>query len=163
MDRFFIFDRIFYGSFAEKVGPSRFSFTCTDSIVLFENRCPHSMLLTSKNLIGFSMYLSESGTGKRALASVGSAACRARSRATPDLLNVAGSRAVRSKSDVAYTRVQKTLLYTKTSKTATMCFLMSCIVFSTSRCVTLGALFVPLTTARKTVGGTPGSRVGRQG
>ena len=119
------------------------------------------MLLTSKNLIGFSMYLSESGTGKRALASVGSAACRARSR--PHLLNVAGFRAVRSKSDVAYTRVQKTLLYTKTSKTATMCFLMSCIVFSTSRCVTLGALFVPLTTARKTVGGTPGSRVGRQG
>ena len=161
MDRFFIFDRIFYGSFAEKVGPSRFSFTCTDSIVLFENRCPHSMLLTSKNLIGFSMYLSESGTGKRALASVGSAACRARSRRC-NLLNVAGSRAVRSKSDVAYTRVQKTLLYTKTSKTATMCFLMSCIVFSTSRCVT-GALFVPLTTARKTVGGTPGSRVGRQG
>ena len=120
------------------------------------------MLLTSKNLIGFSMYLSESGTGKRALASVGSAACRARSRAAPDLLNSAGSRAVRSKSDVAYTRVQKTLLYTKTSKTATMCLLMSCIVFSTSRCVT-GALFVPLTTARKTVGGTPGSRVGRQG
>ena len=119
------------------------------------------MLLTSKNLIGFSMYLSESGTGKRALASVGSAACRARSRRC-NLLNVAGSRAVRSKSDVAYTRVQKTLLYTKTSKTATMCFLMSCIVFSTSRCVT-GALFVPLTTARKTVGGTPGSRVGRQG
>ncbi len=120
------------------------------------------MLLTSKNLIGFSMYLSESGTGKRALASVGSAACRARSR--PHLLNVAGSLAVRSKSDVAYTRVQKTLLYTKTSKTATMCFLMSCIVFSTSRCVTkVGALFVPLTTARKTVGGTPGSRVGRQG